>query len=200
MLAYLDGPGDPGGGEPLAGALRPGNAGANTAADQIEVAEEELEQLPAQVAADAQIVLRCDSAGAGHDLLEWAREGGVRFSIGFDLTGPVREAIAPHSRSALGRDARPGRLPARQRRGRRGHRPDRPLRLAGGLAPDRAKRAAPSRRPALLHRFRRPPLPGDFHRPRRPPGVRARYRARCEDRIRCPSRRGSTTSPSSTSR
>jgi len=108
MLAFLDRPGDPCGGEPLAGLLRPGNAGANTVVDQIEVTEEALEQLPADVAAEAEIVLRCDSAGATHDLLDWAREGGIRFSVGFDLTEPVREAIAriPDRRwvSALNQD------------------------------------------------------------------------------------------------
>lgn len=93
MLAFLDRPGDPCGGEPLAGLLRPGNAGANTVADQIEVAEEALEQLPAEHAADSEIVLRFDSAGATHGLLDWAREGGIRFSVGFDLTERVREAI-----------------------------------------------------------------------------------------------------------
>lgn len=94
MLAFLDRPGDPCGGEPLAGLPRPGNAGANTVADQIEVAEEALEQLPAQVAADAEIVMRFDSAGATHGLLDWAREGQVRFSAGFDLIEAVRQAIA----------------------------------------------------------------------------------------------------------
>lgn len=93
MLAFLDRPGDPCGGEPLAGLLRPGNAGANTVADQIEVAEEALEQLPADIATDSEIVLRFDSAGATHGLLDWAREGAVRFSVGFDLTERVREAI-----------------------------------------------------------------------------------------------------------
>ncbi len=83
MLAFLDRPADPCGGEPLAGLLRPGNAGANTVADQIEVTEEALEQLPANIAAEAEIVLRADSAGATHDLLDWAREGGIRFSVGF---------------------------------------------------------------------------------------------------------------------
>lgn len=111
MLAFLDRPGDPCGGEPLAGLLRPGNAGANTVADQIEVAEEALEQLPADVAAEAEIVLRCDSAGATHGLLKWAREGSIRFSVGFDLTEPVREAIAriPDGRwaSALAQDGSP---------------------------------------------------------------------------------------------
>ena len=111
MLAFLDRPGDPCGGEPLAGLLRPGNAGANTVADQIEVAEEALEQLPSDVAADSEIVLRFDSAGATHGLLDWAREGRIRFSVGFDLTEPVREAIAriPDRRwaSALNQDGSP---------------------------------------------------------------------------------------------
>ena len=111
MLTFLDRPADACGGEPLAGLLRPGNAGANTVADQIEVAEEALEQLPADIATGAEIVLRSDSAGATHDLLKWAREGGIRFSVGFDLTEPVREAIAriPDERwvSALAQDGSP---------------------------------------------------------------------------------------------
>lgn len=111
MLAFLDRPGDPCGGEPLAGLLRPGNAGANTVADQIEIAEEALEQLPADLAADAEIVLRFDSAGATHGLLDWAREGRIRFSVGFDLTEPVRKAIAriPDQRwtPALNQDGSP---------------------------------------------------------------------------------------------
>lgn len=111
VLAFLDRPADACGGEPLAGLLRPGNAGANTVADQIEVAEEALEQLPADVAADSEIILRFDSAGATHGLLDWAREGRIRFSVGFDLTEPVREAISriPDQRwaSALAQDGSP---------------------------------------------------------------------------------------------
>jgi len=38
-------------------------------------------------------VLRVDSAGATHDLLDWAREGRIRFSVGYDLTETVRDAI-----------------------------------------------------------------------------------------------------------
>ncbi len=56
-----------------------------------------------------------DSAGAVHELLEWAHEGGIGFSVGFDLTEQVCEAITRHSRSALGPGARPGRLGARER-------------------------------------------------------------------------------------
>lgn len=88
MLAYFDETS-----EAAAGSLRPGNAGANTAADQIEVAEAALEQVPAGRAGEIEVLLRCDSAGATHELLDWAREGNVRFSVGFDLTEPVREAI-----------------------------------------------------------------------------------------------------------
>lgn len=111
VLAFLDRPADACGGEPLAGLLRPGNAGANTVADQIEVAEEALEQLPADVATDSEIILRFDSAGATHGLLDWAREGRIRFSVGFDLTEPVRGAIAriPDQRwaPALAQDGSP---------------------------------------------------------------------------------------------
>jgi len=89
MLAYLDETF-----EAAAGMLRPGNAGANTAADQIAVAEAALEQIPAARAAEIDILLRVDSAGAVHELLDWAKEGDIRFSVGFDLTEPVREAIA----------------------------------------------------------------------------------------------------------
>lgn len=124
MLAFLDRPGDPCGGEPPAGLLRPGNAGANTVADQIAVAEEALEQLPADVAVEAEIVLRFDSAGATHGLLDRAREGDIRFSVGFDLTEPVREAIAPIPDRRRVSAPCQRRQPARERRGLRGHRPD----------------------------------------------------------------------------
>ncbi len=93
LLAYLDCPDLPGGGQPLAGLLRPGNAGANCAADHITVLSDALEQLPREVAADADIVVRCDSAGATHELLDFCRDGRLRFSVGLDLTLSVRDAI-----------------------------------------------------------------------------------------------------------
>jgi len=95
MLAYLDGSE-----EALAGRLRPGNAGANTAEDQIAVLDAALEQLPKRVAAREQILMRADSAGATHELMDFCRDGRLRFSVGFDLTEPVRDAIL-----ALGEDA-----------------------------------------------------------------------------------------------
>jgi hypothetical protein len=88
MLAYADETG-----EALAGELRPGNAGANNAADQIAVAEQALAQIPAEHIEAIAIVLRVDSAGASHELLDWCREGGIEFSVGYDLTETVRAAI-----------------------------------------------------------------------------------------------------------
>jgi hypothetical protein len=95
LLAYLDCPELPGGGQPLAGMLRPGNAGANCAADHITVLSDALDQLPRDVIADAdvEIMVRCDSAGATHELLDFCRDGRLRFSVGLDLTKAVRDAI-----------------------------------------------------------------------------------------------------------
>jgi Transposase DDE domain group 1 len=79
---------------------RPGNAGANTAADQIAVLDAALAQLPRRVAAREPILVRADSAGATRELLEYCRDGRLRFSVGFDLTQAVRAAILD-----LGEDA-----------------------------------------------------------------------------------------------
>ena len=112
---------------PRPGCCGPGNAGANTAADQIAVAEAALEQIPAERVEGIEVLLRVDSAGAVHELLEWAREGDIGFSVGFDLTEPVREAIAriPEERWAPAQD-QDG---AARENGEvaEAHRPDRPL-------------------------------------------------------------------------
>jgi hypothetical protein len=88
MLAYLDGCE-----QALAGVLRPGNAGANTAEDKIAVLDAALGQRPKRVAAREAILMRADSAGATHELMDFCRDGRMRFSVGFDLTEPVRSAI-----------------------------------------------------------------------------------------------------------
>jgi hypothetical protein len=64
MLAYGDQTS-----EALAGELRPGNAGANTAADQIAVAEQAIQQIPAEHIQTIGLLLRVDSAGASHELV-----------------------------------------------------------------------------------------------------------------------------------
>jgi hypothetical protein len=68
MLAYGDETG-----EALAGELRPGNAGANNATDQIAVAEQAVAQIPGAHIETIGLLLRVDSAGASH--------GSVRCSV-----------------------------------------------------------------------------------------------------------------------
>jgi hypothetical protein len=55
--------------ELLAGQLRPGNAGANTAADHIEVLGAAIDQIPARHR--KRLLIRADGAGASHALLDW---------------------------------------------------------------------------------------------------------------------------------
>jgi hypothetical protein len=90
LLAYLD-RGD-GTGEGLAGLLRPGNAGANTAADHIDVFESALAQLP-DLPEETRILIRADSGGAAQAFLAYLREANVSFSVSMRLTDPIRTAI-----------------------------------------------------------------------------------------------------------
>jgi hypothetical protein len=93
LLAYLDCPDGEAGGMPLSGRLRPGNAGSNDARDHIAVLADALEQLPRELVETETILMRTDSAGLTHELLDFCRDGRIRFSVGFDLTEPVRAAI-----------------------------------------------------------------------------------------------------------
>ena len=85
LLVFLDRP-EIAGGEALAGLLRPGNAGSNTAADHITVLGWALASLPAAYRPDPdhpaaqQILVRCDSAGATHTFAAACRKAGVGFS------------------------------------------------------------------------------------------------------------------------
>lgn len=88
MLCYLEGSD-----AALDGVLRPGNAGSNTGADQVAAIEAALEQLPPS-ALEGEILVRGDSAACVHAVLDFCREGGIRFSVGHDIAAPVREAIA----------------------------------------------------------------------------------------------------------
>ena len=101
LLCYLDPTG-----EGLSGELRPGNAGSNTAADHIAVLDLALGQLD-QEALDGEILVRADGAGSTHELTVYCREAAMRFSVGFDLTEDVREAIAEVPESAWERAIRP---------------------------------------------------------------------------------------------
>lgn len=79
-------------GEPLAGILRPGNAGANTADDHFEVLQLALEQLPSQDL-EREILVRADIGGRTHAFTSDCREAGIRFSVGYEVEAKVREAI-----------------------------------------------------------------------------------------------------------
>ncbi|MDX6670272.1 MAG: hypothetical protein QOI91_635 [Solirubrobacteraceae bacterium] len=88
MLAYCDETG-----EALAGTLRPGNAGSNSSADQIDVVEQGLQQVPAELIETIEIVVRADSAGATHELMDYCRQGRLRYTVGYELNDQVRAAI-----------------------------------------------------------------------------------------------------------
>jgi hypothetical protein len=94
LLAWLDNTD-----EALAGLLRPGNAGSNTAADHIQVTDEALAQIPDADRHGCPILVRCDGAGATKQWLTHLRglrdERGlqVMFSVGFTVTNQVKDAI-----------------------------------------------------------------------------------------------------------
>jgi Transposase DDE domain group 1 len=79
--------------EALGGLLRPGNAGANTAADHVTVLDRALEQIPAEHVERIEILVRADSAGATHGSVDYCHEANMRFSVGYELSEPVRAAI-----------------------------------------------------------------------------------------------------------
>ena len=98
LLCYLDRP-EISSGEGLAGLLRPGNAGSNTAADHEVVLRHAIESLPEHArprpgdASSPSYVVRSDSAGATHHFAEACSQLGVGFSFGFPVTAEMREAI-----------------------------------------------------------------------------------------------------------
>ena len=52
-----------------------------------------LAQIPAEQIESIEILVRADSAGATHGLVDYCREYDMRFSVGYELTEPVRAAI-----------------------------------------------------------------------------------------------------------
>lgn len=85
-------------GEGMSGRLRPGNAGANTAADHIAVLDDALAQIPDAHRHGTDILVRTDSAGSAKSFLTHVRSlrtRGIRtfFSVGYAVTAPVRRAI-----------------------------------------------------------------------------------------------------------
>lgn len=194
LWAFVD-HGPDGTGEPLAVLLRPGNAGSNTAADHITVLREALRQLPGHrsgTRAGRKVLIRADSAGATHELLDWITGQRLSYSVGVHPARhrPRRAQRAPSTGLAAGLQRR--RRTTRGRRGRRAHRATRPDPLANRDAGHRAPRTpAPGRATAPDRRRRQPDHRLRHQHPTGGPGrqladleLRHRRRARAEDRIR----------------
>ena len=102
LLCFLDRP-DISGGEALAGLLRPGNAGSNTAADHITVLELALAGLPEHARptpgqepgtwAGPRVLARSDSAGATHAFAAACVARGVGFSFGFPVDARIQRIV-----------------------------------------------------------------------------------------------------------
>ena len=87
--AFVD-HGPEGTGEPVAMMLRPGNAGANTAADHITVTDQVLTQIRTR---PDSVLIRTDSAGGTHEFLNYLTDRGLGYSVGFGLTQTAAQAI-----------------------------------------------------------------------------------------------------------
>lgn len=102
LLCFLDRP-DVAGGEALAGLLRAGNAGSNTAADHITVLDMALAALPADARprfepetetwVGPRVLARSDSAGATHAFAAACVERGVGFSFGFPVDTRIQRIV-----------------------------------------------------------------------------------------------------------
>lgn len=98
LLAFLDRP-EVAGGEALAGLLRPGNAGSNTADDHVKVLDMALSQLPGHARprpgdpGSSPVLARSDSAGATHLFAAACRTRGVEFSFGFPVDERVQRIV-----------------------------------------------------------------------------------------------------------
>jgi hypothetical protein len=87
LLCFLDNTN-----EGLAGMLRTGRAGSNTAADHIAVLDSALGQLP-ETARAGRILVRTDGAGFSHDFIDHLVRQGLEYSVGYAVTEEVRQAI-----------------------------------------------------------------------------------------------------------
>ena len=96
LYCFLDRP-EVSSGEALAGLLRPGNAGSNTASDHVAVLDMALANLPGGARPGREggprLLARADSAGAAHEFATACRQRCVGFSFGFPVAEEVRVAI-----------------------------------------------------------------------------------------------------------
>jgi hypothetical protein len=94
LMAFVD-HGREGSGEPVAGLLRPGNAGSNTAADHIEAAGLALAQLPKTYRRGRRTLVRTDSGGGTHEFVGWLAQRGrwLSYSVGMTITDAIHQAV-----------------------------------------------------------------------------------------------------------
>jgi hypothetical protein len=90
--------------EPLGAMLRPGNAAPGDADDHLELLEQVVRSVPAEYALGHEedddpalvvhpIVVRADSAGASHRFVQSLSIANFEYSIGFPISGSVRDAL-----------------------------------------------------------------------------------------------------------
>jgi len=94
LMAFVD-HGNAGSGEPVAGLLRPGNAGSNTAADHITTAQLALAQLPKKYRRGRRTLIRTDSGGGTHEFVAWLAQRGrwLSYSVGMTITEQIHQAV-----------------------------------------------------------------------------------------------------------
>ncbi|SPT51260.1 Uncharacterised protein [Actinomadura madurae] len=108
-MGFVDhGPGEPG--EPVAGLLRPGNAGSNTAANHITAAKLALTRLPTWYRHGRKTLIRTDTAGGTHEFVGWlsARDRRLACSVGMTVTGQIHAAFLQIPASAWTPAIEPG--------------------------------------------------------------------------------------------
>ena len=96
LCAFVD-HGAAGTGEMIAVALRPGNAGSNTAVDHIAVTRAALAQLPGHRTGrrpGRRVLIRTDGAGSSHAFLDWLTGQRLSYSVGFGLPANTPQLLA----------------------------------------------------------------------------------------------------------
>ncbi|MET9663665.1 IS1380 family transposase [Streptomyces sp. NPDC006510] len=109
IMGFVD-HGAGGAGEPVAGLLRPGNAGSNTAADHITATQLALAQLPKRFRRGRRTLVRTDSGGGTHEFVNWlsARGRWLSYSVGMTITDAVHQAVLKVPASAWTPALEPG--------------------------------------------------------------------------------------------
>ena len=97
LFAFAD-HGEAGSGETLAGMLRTGSAGANTATDHIAVLDAALAQLPE--GERGRVLVRTDTGGGVKQFLHHITDLGLEYSVGFYGMPPIVEALGKVPRQA----------------------------------------------------------------------------------------------------